>query len=351
MAQDFFRIYRGLELNETVQLLEGAGAPGTAGDSSLAPVASQYMNTTDGSLWTKITAGVGTDKWVQLASKADIASQISWREPVIVDAGGITTLPVGTAGATITIDGQTINDGGRVLFSDLLSAPNVYIYNKTNGVFVQDTNLATNGDMVFVDSGTAAGKQYAFNGGSWVLANQSELTELGYVRTFIGKTGAGSETPTYSSTNFVVNATSLETAIGALDTELGANVTNGGYVLSSNKINANIQALDTAVTTNNKESNSTNVTTVVTLDAVVSVGAKWVVRAVNAADSTNVMAMEIFATHNGVSVDMTRYAVLKMGTSIAGLTFDVTLSVGGTLNLVVSSTTAVNVTAKRVTVL
>jgi hypothetical protein len=40
-----------------------------------------------------------------------------------------------------------------------------------------------------------------------------------------------------------------------------------------------------------------------------------------------------------------------MGASIAGLTFDVTLSVGGTLNLVVSSTTAVNVTAKRVTVL
>jgi hypothetical protein len=351
MAQDFFRVYRGLELNETVQLLEGAGAPGAVGDSSLAPIASQYMNTTDGSLWTKITAGVGTANWVQLASKADIASQISWREPVIVDAEGITTLPIGTAGATIVVDGQTIDDGGRVLFSVLSSAPNVYIYTKSTGTFTQDTNIASNGDMVFVESGTDAGKQYAFNGGSWVLANQSDLTELGYVRTFIGKTGAGSETPTYSSTNFVVNATSLETAIGALDTELGANIANGGYVLFTNTINANIQALDTAVVTNNKESTSTNVTTVVTLDAVASTGAKWLVRAVSAADSTNVAAMEIFATHNGVSVDMTRYAVLKMGATIAGLTFDVTLSVGGTLNLVVSSTTAVNVIAKRVTVL
>jgi hypothetical protein len=351
MAEDFFRIYRGLELNETVQLLEGADVPGTSGDSSLAPIASQYMNTTDGSLWTKITAGVGTDKWVQLASKADITFQTSWREPVIVDAVGITTLPVGTAGATITIDGQTIDDGGRVLFSELLSTPNVYIYNKTNGVFVQDTNLATNGDMVFVDSGTNAGKQYAFNGGSWVLTNQSDLTELGYVRAFIGKTGAGSETPTYSSTNFVVDATSLETAIGALDNELGANVTNGGYVLSSNKINTNIQALDTAITTNNKEYTSTNVTTTVTLDSVVSIGAKWVIRAVNAADSTNVVAMEIFATHNGVSVDMTRYAELKMGASISGLTVGVNLSGVDALNLIVSSTTAVNVITKRVAVL
>lgn len=46
-------------------------------------------------------------------------------------------------------------------------------------------------------------------------------TEAGYLRTFMGKTGAGSESPTYSSTNYVTQGVNLEVAIGELDADLG----------------------------------------------------------------------------------------------------------------------------------
>lgn len=46
-------------------------------------------------------------------------------------------------------------------------------------------------------------------------------TELNYIHTFIGKSGMGNETPTYSSTNTVSNGDSLETAIGKLDAAPG----------------------------------------------------------------------------------------------------------------------------------
>lgn len=44
--------------------------------------------------------------------------------------------------------------------------------------------------------------------------------EMFYMRTFIGKSGSGSEMPTYTSTHYVSNSTNLETAIGTLDTAL-----------------------------------------------------------------------------------------------------------------------------------
>lgn len=45
-------------------------------------------------------------------------------------------------------------------------------------------------------------------------------TEDGYIHTFVGKTGAGSETPDYSSENYIADTDSLETAIGKLDAAL-----------------------------------------------------------------------------------------------------------------------------------
>lgn len=51
----------------------------------------------------------------------------------------------------------------------------------------------------------------------WDSGGTVSHPEEGYIRTFIGKSASGSETPTYSSVHYVVNGTSLETAIGALD--------------------------------------------------------------------------------------------------------------------------------------
>ena len=76
-----------LELDELVQYLQGVGNPGVAGDTTAALVGSVYTDNTTGAIWTKHTAGTGTDKWSRLASETyvnnAVGATISWREPVI----------------------------------------------------------------------------------------------------------------------------------------------------------------------------------------------------------------------------------------------------------------------------
>jgi hypothetical protein len=462
MSQDFFRVERGVELDESVQMLQGAGAPGAAGDSSLAPVGSTYQDNSTGDLYTKITAGVGTNKWQKMASESyvnnAVGATVSWREPALVRDNVATVVPAGVATSPIVVDGVSVTDGQRVLFSAITggNGKNVYIYNQATGLFVEDVNQESTGDAAYVQSGTSAGKTYIYNGSAWVQSDQASLDELGFIRAFIGKGAAGAESTGFSSTNFVSDGTSLETAVGALDAEVGPNVSLGNYIVPANKVNGNIQALDTAIGANvsagnhitpankvqqniqaldtqvgaelavgnfitaNQSTNSaitaldaefganvvngnfvtaaskvnaniqaldtqiganvvtgtyvspanstnaniqaldtalsvttletavTNVTSIQTIDSVAGgLGAKWLVRVVDAADSTRVYATEVYAVDNGVSADYTRYATLKIGSNIAGLSVTVDLS-GGALRLRVASTAAVNVLARRV---
>jgi hypothetical protein len=462
---DFFRIERGLEIDESVQYLQGAGTPGASGDTSTAPVGSVYTDNTDGSIWTKISAGVGTNKWQRMASETYVnnalGATVSWREPAVVRDNVATTLPTGSASAPIVVDGVSITDGHRVLFSAITggNGKNVYIYNQASGTFVEDTNAETSGDAVYVQSGTSAGKTFIFNGTAWVQSDQTSLDEEGYIRAFIGKTASGAEMPDYSSNNFVVDSSSLKAAVSALDaelgpnvsvgnfitpsvtmnvnlqaldteiganvsaggfinpantvnanlqaldtqlgvplplgnfitagqhsnsaivaldselgpnvvngnfifaaykinaniqaldTEIGANVIAGTYVVPTNSVNANVQALDTAVGTNNKQVNVANVTSIQTIDSVVSNAAKWLVRVENAADSTNVYATEVYAVSNGVTADYTKYATLKIGANIAGLAVTADLGSSGEIRVRVASTSAVNVSVRRVGVI
>jgi hypothetical protein len=462
MSQDFFRVERGVELDEAVQMLQGAGAPGAAGDSSLAPIGSSYQDNATGDFYTKIASGVGTNKWQKMASESyvnnAVGATVSWREPALVRDNVATVLPTGVAAAPVVVDGVSITDGQRVLFSAITggNGKNIYIYNQATGLFVEDVNTESTGDAAYVQSGTSAGKTYIYNGSAWVQSDQASLDELGFIRAFIGKGAAGSEPTDYSSNNFVVDGTSLEDAVGALDAEVGSNVSLGNYIVPANKVNGNIQALDTALGANvsagnhispankingniqsldtqigaelatgnfiaaNQSTNSaitaldaeiganvvngnfvlsaakvnaniqaldtqiganvvagtyvgptsstnanvqaldtalalatlatnvTNVTSIQTIDSVAGgLGAKWLVRVVDAADPTRVYATEVYAVDNGVSADYTRYATLKIGTSIAGLNVTVDL-VGGALRLRVASTAAVNVSARRV---
>jgi hypothetical protein len=94
----------------------------------------------------------------------------------------------------------------------------------------------------------------------------------------------------------------------------------------------------------------TNVTSVTTIDAVLTNLAKWVIQIVVSADSTRVRAYEVFATHNGVVVSSDVYSSLNIGVAPAGLQITVALTGGDTLNLRVKSTTPVDVEAKRVSV-
>jgi hypothetical protein len=261
MALDFFRIERGLELDELVQYLQGAGNPGVSGDSAAAPVGSVYTDNGTGALWTKHTAGTGTDKWDRVASETyvnnAVGATISWREPAKVNDAVTTTLPVGTPGSPITVDGVSITNNQRVLFSALTGGDgkNVYIYDLAAGTFAEDTNAETNGDALYVEGGTAGGKTFIYNGTNWVQSDQTSLDELGFIRAFIGKATAGNVATNYTSNNFVVDGTALQTAISALDAQFGANVSNGNFIAAADKTNDNIQSLDDALGANVTDGN------------------------------------------------------------------------------------------------
>lgn len=278
MSESFFRINRGLELDEKVQLLTGAGSPG-AGDSSNALVGSAYLDNLSGDFWTKIAVGAGVDKWSKQASETwvtnNVSGAISWREPVVVIDTTSTVLPTGVS--SNVIDGVTLVDGARVLFAGLTpDSPNVYIYDLALETFVEDINSLSQGDTTYVDDGTSAGTRWTWNGAAWVRFDTASVDELGFIRAYDGKPAAGSVMPTYGSTTIVTQNSSLVTAISdldaelgasvstgnfisasdsisvnlqAVDTELGANVTSGNYILSTAKMNGNIQALDTAIGT------------------------------------------------------------------------------------------------------
>lgn len=68
---EYFRIVRGLELDETVRILQGAIPPGSTADTDAALVGSFYLNNTTGAAYTKILPGAGTNKW-QMASSAGL---------------------------------------------------------------------------------------------------------------------------------------------------------------------------------------------------------------------------------------------------------------------------------------
>jgi len=93
-----------------------------------------------------------------------------------------------------------------------------------------------------------------------------------------------------------------------------------------------------------------NITTVTTVDSVVAEMGKWIIRIIENGTPTNVLTEEILATHDGTNPKFTEYAILKMGSNITGLSIDVTLTGGNTLNVTVTSTPGVDVQIKQVAV-
>lgn len=224
MALSFFEVEKGFLHNEAA-MIAGVGAPSGAGDSAEVGIGSIYQDTSSGELYIKQSAGAGAANWTRLAGANEVSSSISWREPALVIDSSATSVPSGTAGNPITVDGESVGDGERVLFAAITdpTGPNVYVYDETSGTFTEDANNETAGDSVYVSSGTGAGKVYNYNGTAWVLTNQTDLDEQGFIRSFVGKSGAGNELPSYSSTDYIVNGDSLETAIGKIDAQVGVN--------------------------------------------------------------------------------------------------------------------------------
>ena len=362
MATNYYEIEDGLELNLSVFLADPAATPGGTPSTDEVGIGSYYLCTTTGDMWTKVLAGTGSNKWRKMATQeyvdAQVANQISWREPVQAHDSTSTTIP---AAATNTIDGETVFDGMRVLFSNqtITTDQNIWVASGTTGnwTWTEDTNAETKGDITYVDGGTDIGKQYVYNGTSWVLLNASSSTELQYIRDFIGKAASGAENTGYISNNYIVDGDNLELAIGKLDAQIGVNATNitnigtditninaelsfirafigkdaagsefpdytsNNYIVDGDNLELAISKLDVQIGINagdiatlqsemletRTETQASNVTTPTIIDCVnvdLVAAVKWIVYTQGTAggDAAKKYTIEVLATHDGHNV-------------------------------------------------
>lgn len=350
--KDYFDVERGFRIDTAATFTTGTGDP-TADE----PVGSVYLED-DGTFWQKVAAGAGTANWRRMATEVYVDNAIdgrSWREPARAHDddlyANVAAAETNLNGAN-DFDGVTLVEGDRVLLSNLTAGnENVYIVTGTPGAgatLVEDSNLATDGDALWVQEGTAyADTTWAYNGTAWVQFGAGDQTELAFIRAFIGKGAAGAETPAYSSNNYISDGDSLETSIGDLDTQLLATQTQ----------------VDNAYTA----SMADGVTAITTLDSVLVddvAAAHWRIYAQGsgAPDAARKEAVDIYAVHNGHNVaggadatttDETVSKKLKIGSTL-GITYTIDVSGSGAaqvMRLRVSAATSSNFRAVRTNIL
>ena len=93
----FFRIIRGLEIDETVRIMQGPGVPGSTADTDSSIIGSLYLDRTNGDLYIKYLNGAGPSKW-RLASSANSPLQL-YKEnpstPIPPTASGLNAVAIG----------------------------------------------------------------------------------------------------------------------------------------------------------------------------------------------------------------------------------------------------------------
>lgn len=410
MSLDLFRVVGGLDIQSAdfttnTSILQGTGLPGgDAGFQDAATIGAIYLrNDVEANnlqLYYKwSTANNSSADWRAVSDKDyvdAVASGLSWREPARVHD---TTLYTNAAAFPVggVIDGVTLNNNDRVLFSNVTLATDNNVFIWDGATWTQDSNLATDGDAVLIQEGTYAEQQWVYDGINWVqFGSASGAAELGFIRNFIGKTGPGAESPTYASTNVVTPATPLETAIGEIDGAMGdGEITNNGgnYSLSSdmswgavgttlvsgafNELNEavgdrtytvgnvvvsgesvanSIDSMDVAIgniQSQTQEFTGTNVVasgtvTVDTLPMASATQAKWIVQVRENGTPANRIGGEIHAMNDGTAaVDHVPYAVTTTGAPIAG--FNVSVDINGTdMRLRITATNNIDYVVRRI---
>jgi len=241
MAQQLFKARGGLN-DSGRYIISGAGIPGTVQTTIDAPVGSMYGNLTTGEQYVKMTAGAGAANWDKVTRAADIVNMVSgqsWREPVVMsDTTTTTTTAAITALNSNTFDGQTVASGQRILFTAFTALPNVYIVSGVAGnwTLTEDTNAATSGDTVRVLFGVNAGQLWMSDGTAWNWVDALTNTEEQFIRSYIGKTAPGAETPLYTSNNIIANGDSLVVATGKLDADSAVQSTRMSVIENINSV-------------------------------------------------------------------------------------------------------------------
>jgi len=398
MAIDLFRVRRGVEIKndvtgEKADVIVGDGIPGSNAAQIAAPIGTVYLRTnteTDGLqiYWKFTLANSSSADWKQSVDKSyvdTIASGLSWREPVVaMDTTLYANAAAFPTGGTIDGVGLSVND--RVLFSNVTASTDENIFIWDGSAWTEDTNQESSGDAVLVMGGTNSNQKWVYDGTNWYMYDSgSDSVELGYIRDYIGKTGPGAEAPTYSSTNIITQTDNLETAIGDLDAAIGDHVytndnvvtdgetttasidaldtalgnqtyTNDNVVTDGETTTASIDALDTAIGNITSQTNTffaNNVVAVagVTMDTLAlsdATEAKWIIQIRETGTPANRRSLEVHAMNDGSTlVDHTEYAELELGSDIAGLDIDVTIS-GTDMLLRVTATNNIDYVVRRV---
>jgi hypothetical protein len=396
MALSMFRITKGLEL-DNIQILEGAGVPGAAGDPSLAPVGSLYLDHSSGDLYTKITAGVGTNKWSKQAASSYVDSQITNLQTEITNLGNafnyVGVLTAGVAQvtpfdlATLPTNGKDAGDYYKASTSGWFvvgagtafyaNAGDGLVWNTSGGVdIIDNTNsnvqgtanlIAVSGssdvgyvitiDPAFVgrmttvegDITTINGSITTINGQISTLQGQSNnvQTEVDAIETSVG--GLVNANGTFNAAgatfNNVTSPTSITNVLTQLDSAIGAGVTTNTIITAGSSVDSNIQALADYVEQSGKKVVGTGTQSIT--DTVTAVVAKWIVYATQTGTPANMSSFEVLGATNGADVDYNEYGILRLGVGVAGIAAAVTVS-GGDLVLTVTSTTNMEVKIKRV---
>lgn len=105
---DFFRILRGLEIDELVQIIQGSGPPGFTADTNNAPVGSVYVDNTNGNIYTKITAGAGPLTWNQVTTHPLELYKENPVTPISPSALGTNSVAIGEGATANAIDSLAI---------------------------------------------------------------------------------------------------------------------------------------------------------------------------------------------------------------------------------------------------
>ncbi|MBF0179929.1 MAG: hypothetical protein HQM03_07880 [Magnetococcales bacterium] len=334
----------GLDIG--IHIIPGNGAP-NGGRADEAVIGSFHADQSNGHLYIKKASGAGLEKWTRLQNQQDLAAALlglSWREPVLCldNTAYADVAAAETAANTGMVNGVAVGDGSRILFTGIAGAnKNVFLISGTPGsgaTLVEDGNDASKGDTVQVQDGTWAGHKFNFNGAIWVSTGAEDWTEVGFIRTFLGKSGVGNEMPSYASVNIVDNGESLESGIGALDAAIGPQVTSTRHIAASATITANLSTLDRVLADAKSEKKVDNVTALTVLDTVAVdqvLSAEWTIHSRSVATPSQVNVIKVMALHNGTSaadatgVNHNWFAEMRLGGEIATLHFEVGLSGSG----------------------
>lgn len=181
MSRNFFLMRRGAEV-DNVNWIVTDGAPGGSGDADVVPLGSYAIDKTNGEFYQKTTAGTGADKWEQLVNLRIVYENDAWRQPArlkddqafanLAAAEGVLN-DIGTPGNIGGVDSDQINDGDRILFTNITGEnKNIFVVNGTPGsaaTLVEDVRAPQQvGDVVLITDGFDDGKFFQFQQtGNW----------------------------------------------------------------------------------------------------------------------------------------------------------------------------------------